>query len=702
MSVIDGISSGLDTTGIINSLIAIEKQPINALNARIAAETNKASALQTIQSFFANINTASRALTSSTTFTATTATSSDTTRLGVTAAPGANPGNVSVRIHQLATTQQAMTATGLGSSATLTGAGKVAIASGLSALGATAITPDAGAVAGVQKLVITDAGGGQMVVTLGSDSVTVASNATTVSVGGLTMSFGNTLIPGQAIVQVAEADASTSVGSLVSMFNVTGGPASAQIINLGSTTPDRRVVFSADSSGTAGALLIGQSGLDTAVAAAFTGLSTITTAKDALVEIGDSGTMITRSTNHIDDLFQGITFDLAKADPAVDVTVSVAQDTTGIATKVKDWVTSINSMISQIATKTAYSATANTAGPLIGDSTVRSAKDQIVSAMTAVVGSGTYNSLTSIGISIQRDGTFLVDDTALAKALTADPTAVSSLLGQSGTATDAGVAFAAATSATKTGTYAVAITQAATRASQSGSVVSALTQAETLTVTTGTTSATINLASGTSASDILTALNASFLTNGLDATAELDTNGALSIRTNSWGSTSTLAIASSLGAGGGSTGFGSAGAGVATTSSGVDVQGTIDGQAATGKGQALTAIAGDATGLTLAISSTTTGALGTVSYTGGIAGTVGALLGSGGSITAAFDGMTDSITSRKSDYSDQIDRLQRSVDATQARLRSQFAKLETLLNQLKSQGSAFTSMVTGLTASKSG
>jgi flagellar hook-associated protein 2 len=124
MSVIDGISSGLDTTGIINSLIAIEKQPINALNARIAAETNKASALQTIQSFFANINTASRALTSSTTFTATTATSSDTTRLGVTAAPGANPGNVSVRIHQLATTQQAMTATGLGSSATLTGAGK--------------------------------------------------------------------------------------------------------------------------------------------------------------------------------------------------------------------------------------------------------------------------------------------------------------------------------------------------------------------------------------------------------------------------------------------------------------------------------------------------------------------------------------------------------------------------------------------------
>lgn len=692
MAMIDGLVSGLDTTSIIKQLVSLEQQPVTRMQQRSADEDARLNALRSIQTQFDAVRAAGQVLLRPSTYNSVTATSSATDRVGVTAAPTAAVGRVAVRVQQLATAHQIMTTTSIGDGAALAGAGQVVVGSGLAALGATSVTTEGTAAAGVQKLRITDAGGGQMVVTLGSNSVTVASNAAAVSIGGVTLSFGNTVIPGEALIQVASADANTTVASLVSMLNVTGGPASGQIVNMGSsTTPDRRLVLSARATGSAGGLLVGVHGLAAPVAGALGSFTTIGAAQDAKIELGTTGNVVTRSSNKVDDLFDGLTLDLKQADPGTTITIDTTPDTANTVSQVKSWVDAINKTLSAIDAKTSYDPATKKGGVLLGDSSVRAARDSLVDALTTIAGSGTYTALAQVGVSIQRNGQFAVDETALRNALATDPAAVSALLSRTGTATSPGVTFTSASDTTRAGTYAVAITQASAPAALTGAAFATLAGAETLTVRLGGATTQVGLAAGLTPAQVADQLNAAFAAARLGVQASLS-GGAVVLASVEHGSGITLGVTSSLAPGAGGTGLG-AGAGVERTASGVDVAGTIDGQAAAGTGRQLVATTGNAAGLSLLITATTPGALGTVTFTPGVGGAVAALFGANGTITQSVSSAINASTSRKRDYDDQTARLQDRVTSTQQRLRQQFTQLEVLLNQLKSQGSRMSALI---------
>jgi flagellar hook-associated protein 2 len=87
---------------------------------------------------------------------------------------------------------------------------------------------------------------------------------------------------------------------------------------------------------------------------------------------------------------------------------------------VKSLVDSINDVLSQIDTLTAYNSATKTSGPLGGEVAVRQLRDTLLN--TVYPGDGT--SLASVGIQTDRDGKLVFDEDAFDQAYTADPSAV--------------------------------------------------------------------------------------------------------------------------------------------------------------------------------------------------------------------------------------------------------------------------------------
>ena len=288
-----------------------------------------------------------------------------------------------------------------------------------------------------------------------------------------------------------------------------------------------------------------------------------------------------------------------------------------------------------------------------------------------------------------------------AAALTDQTSAVADLLGRSGATTSSSASFVSATDATVAGSYAINVTSASAPAALTGTAFSALGASETLNIRLGAATANVTLAAGISAADAVMTLNNALTAGHVNAHASLS-GGALRVESIDHGSGTVLGITSSVGAGVDATGLGAA-AGVESTAAGIDVVGTIDGQAATGVGQLLSATTGPAKGLTVRIGLGATGALGSVSYAGGVTGAVSTMLGASGIATVALADSISSISASKVAYNAQIDRMQERITNTEARLRRQFTQLETSLAQLRSQGSRLSAILgTSSSSSSSG
>src|SRR6185295_4855239 len=90
-----------------------------------------------------------------------------------------------------------------------------------------------------------------------------------------------------------------------------------------------------------------------------------------------------------------------------------------------------NALEKQIASLRSYDAQTKKAGPLLGDAMLRGMETDLRTKLTNSVGglTGTYQSLASIGITTQKDGTLSLDSDKLAKALNADFDGVAQLFG---------------------------------------------------------------------------------------------------------------------------------------------------------------------------------------------------------------------------------------------------------------------------------
>ncbi len=156
-----------------------------------------------------------------------------------------------------------------------------------------------------------------------------------------------------------------------------------------------------------------------------------TAAQDAAFSI--AGVSYTSSSNTVTDALSGVTLNLL-ATTSTSATLTVADNTSAVEGNVQAFVSAYNALQQSFASLGGYDSTTNTAGPLMGNAALTGAQSQIRSALYSIVdtGSSTYDSLASIGITTNSDGSLSVNSTTLSAALTANFSAVSALFSGTG------------------------------------------------------------------------------------------------------------------------------------------------------------------------------------------------------------------------------------------------------------------------------
>jgi flagellar hook-associated protein 2 len=187
--------------------------------------------------------------------------------------------------------------------------------------------------------------------------------------------------------------------------------------------PTYRLAVVGKNTGTVNTITIDTSGLTRGASDVALNFTTTQAAQDASLTI--DGIAISRSNNTISDAISGVTLD-AKATSTSAIQVTVNDDTEAIKTQVNDFIQAYNDVQSFISTQTKYDSTTKTAGPLTGDSALRSLQRSLASVIATTV-TGTPSILAEVGVSTQKDGTLSVDETKFSNALQTNLEGVSNL-----------------------------------------------------------------------------------------------------------------------------------------------------------------------------------------------------------------------------------------------------------------------------------
>ncbi len=226
----------------------------------------------------------------------------------------------------------------------------------------------------------------------------------------------------------------TTLGDLVDLINESDAGVSAAVINDGSSGTPYRMIFSSDTTGSAGAFVFDDGG------AGFKA-STFSEAQDAVVFYGSSNPavaqIITSTSNTLEDVIPGASIDLlSTSDTPVQVTVS--EDNAAVTAAATAFVEGFNGLMDTIDTYDSYNAETEERGLLLGDSAVIQLKNQLFASITRQNSevSGTFNSLAEVGITVGSGGTLRLDSSKLTNALATDREAVKNLFTFKTTETD--------------------------------------------------------------------------------------------------------------------------------------------------------------------------------------------------------------------------------------------------------------------------
>lgn len=138
------------------------------------------------------------------------------------------------------------------------------------------------------------------------------------------------------------------------------------------------------------------------------------------------GIDMTRNSNNPTDVVDGVTFNFKKADASKTITLGLTNDTDKELSAVKDFVSQYNSVMSFLSENMDVgdpSKSDNTTGALAGDSTLISLQSKLQST---VLGGKSVNgvSASTLGLSVDRNGTLSLDETKFKAQLAKNPNAV--------------------------------------------------------------------------------------------------------------------------------------------------------------------------------------------------------------------------------------------------------------------------------------
>jgi flagellar hook-associated protein 2 len=346
---VDGLVSGMDTTAIITQLLQAEANPQVLLKQKLSAAQTEASGYRTVNTTFAAVRAAAEALTAS---------SLSAARKVSSSAPSVTASAASTAVDGSSIT---FTVTGLAAKQTVISNGE------WSSLTADARTAKDGTPAEPSwPLEVRNADG---------------------SVRGTV-----TIPPGATLAQAVTAINDKKLGIQASAVKVADG--------------SYRLQITANSTGAANAFELRsdtETDVDGNVGSAFTRTST---AADASIDLG-GGVVATSATNTFGDLLGGVavTVSAQTTDP---VTVTVAQDADGVASKVQALVDAVNAALTTVKTYTNNDKGSTAA--LKGDYNLTSLSGKLLQAVSDAVGAD--GSPVKLGLQLSKDGRSVVFDKA--------------------------------------------------------------------------------------------------------------------------------------------------------------------------------------------------------------------------------------------------------------------------------------------------
>ena len=172
------------------------------------------------------------------------------------------------------------------------------------------------------------------------------------------------------------------------------------------------------------------------------------------------GMNMTSTTNTVTGTIPGVTLNLLAQDANTTVTLNVGSDTKGIEDKVNALLTAYNNTVSFINTQMTYNEDAKTTGgPLFGDNTLKSIKQQLQNSILNPVGTSSIKYLSDVGIKIGKDNKLTLDTSKFESVLATNHDDVVNLFSDSGSSTNLQFQYSGSGTATLSGPYEISISQ---------------------------------------------------------------------------------------------------------------------------------------------------------------------------------------------------------------------------------------------------
>lgn len=372
VSVASNTSSGatggsvINVSSLVSQLVAATEAPQQTQIAnQTSAVTANISALGTLQSALSTFQQSLSSLSTPSAFNSETANSSDATAFTATANANAVSGNYGVTIANLAGAQQLLSAPFTGGSSATVGTGTLSLS----------------------------LAGASFSVAIDSTDHTLSGIAAAINGASGNPGISATVIQGTDGAHLLLSSTQTGATNTFTVTETDGGNALAALTY-----------------GT------GNTANYTQQAAA----------QDASFSV--AGVAYTSPSNTVSDALSGVTLDLlAPTATGSNAALTVANDTSSVASNIQGFVTAYNTLQTALSGLGSYNSSSGTAGPLLGNPVLTGIESQIQRVLYSFVGNSAYNSLASIGITTNSDGSLALNSATLQTALSSNFSAVSQL-----------------------------------------------------------------------------------------------------------------------------------------------------------------------------------------------------------------------------------------------------------------------------------
>lgn len=420
---------------------------------------------------------------------------------------------------------------------------------------------------------------------------------------------------------------------------------------------------------------------------------------DAKIRV--NGLLVSRESNQIKDVVDGLEFDVFAASLTETVSISINEDKSVGEKAIRDFVAAYNTFRTEVEKLVGFDSELKDFGSLKTDPLAKNLTQGIRNFLSSAIpglGDAGFTSLSALGIRTERDGSLKIveneENTGFRAAIDKHYDLVRDLFVPKTSSSVSNIALTKYTAQSKPGTYDVVITQQPSKGKNTGAAMGITfpldttgkdynfkikldgTETGVITIPAGKTYAS----AGELASDIQSLINLDSNLKAVKSTVAVSVDaGKLVFTSDSYGSSSKVEFTAI------STDMADLGIAVGTGTAGTDVAGTVAGKAAFGYGNVLLpALGTDAEGLSMTVQPGATGGQITFSrgFAGGLTNLVNDYLKSSGVIKDRETTINKDIKKVEDDET----ALTRRSDAYRARLMSQFQAMESIVRSLNSTG----------------